>query len=239
MDIRGKRTGQFHTRSQSAEAQNLSQHRNDGIRTNRTGFTVDVVHDEHLNIPMQELRKKSGFLLFDSPTGRRLTYDFHVFLGDILKNKSYFYIVRSDAAGIDPLDHKGKVKLGYSAAKSQSAGFAMRIEHYRQWWGDSAMLHMLIVFDKEPSSRAHDFETAVKGKLKHSIENSSNIQYGQLVRRDDKQHEFFRYAQLQEVMDAARETHLQRDMQGNFVRPRGFVRRDVRYRGGAPRAWTM
>ena len=225
------------TRLQTSRASNLSRHHDQevDIRSNRSGFTLNVPHQQP---NPDDLRRKSGFLLFDSPTGRRLTYDFHVFLGDILKNKSYFYIVRSDAGGIDEVDHKGKVKLGYSSAESQTAGYAMRLGHYRQWWGESGQLHLLVVFAKEPASRAHDFETAVKEKLKHTFEHGSNIRYGQSVKMRDKQHEFFRYNMLDEVMRATREVHQRGDMRANYRRPQG-INRDHVYRGGAVRAWTI
>ena len=81
-------------------------------------LNLPIPDDDHADIYL-----KRGYLVYESEVGRRLTWDWVTYLGkEVLKDYSYFYIISSDAKDIDDVDHEGRTKLGYSAAKSSKAG---------------------------------------------------------------------------------------------------------------------
>ena len=98
-------------------------------RTTRQQSSVAVSQNSdkafryNMNLPVNEtaLGQKRGFMVFDSDTGRRLRWDFTKWLGEeIIKNRTYFYVISSDAGAIDEIDGRGKIKLGYSASAAGS-----------------------------------------------------------------------------------------------------------------------
>ena len=184
-------------------------------RTTRQQSSVAVSQNSdkafryNMNLPVNEtaLGQKRGFMVFDSDTGRRLTWEFTKWLGDeIIKNRTYFYVISSDAGAIDEIDGKGKIKLGYSASAAGSTqGYAQRVTDYIKWWGPSARLHMLILF--KTKTQATNFESACKKALKHTFENAANVRSTQPIDYQ-RQHEFFRYNKKNNVMNIVRDTYL-------------------------------
>ena len=169
-------------------------------------LNLPIPDDNHADIYL-----KHGYLVYESEAGRRLTWDWVSYLGqEVLKDYSYFYIISSDAKDIDDVDHEGRTKLGYSAAKSSKAGFAMRLSHYQQWWGGSAKLHMLIVFNNV-RKQALQFETAVKKKVKQLLELGPNVRFHEILQYN-RQHEFFRLRELGTIMREAKEVYQSREM---------------------------
>ena len=197
------------TRKQTMAYQNIGRDYSDPAELRRS-FAYD------LNLPIPDdtradIYLKRGYLVYESEAGRRLTWDWVTYLGqEVLKDYSYFYIISSDAGAIDDVDHEGKTKLGYSAAKSSKAGFAMRLSHYQQWWGPSAKLHMLIVFNNV-RKQALQFEIAVKKKVKPLLELGPNVRFHEILQYN-RQHEFFRLRELGTIMREAKEVYNSRKM---------------------------
>ena len=175
-----------------------------------------------LPIPKESdaLWKKRGYMVYESETGKRLTWDFVKYLGqDIIKNHAYYYIVSCDLPGIDDVDGEGKVKLGYSAAKGNNNGFATRLEHYQTIWGNSAKLHMLIIFNNE-RKQALDYETEVKRRVKQTLELGSNVRFHEIIQYN-RQHEFFRLRELGNIMRQTKELYNKQSMGEFYVPPEG------------------
>jgi hypothetical protein len=144
--------------------------------------------------------RQKGRILFWDKKGTRLTYDTHSLVGMLTTGLPHFYLVSVPDADLDPLDHKGKLKLGMtSGARESENANAHRLTNYRRHYGDAVFLHVLILFNS-PQNAFH-FETMVKKHLRHIAENSGNVRGGRaLTTKSPKPHEWYSLKSLPEVM---------------------------------------
>jgi hypothetical protein len=162
-------------------------------------------------IIQSELGKKRGFM-FVNPTvqGHLLSYDFNKDLSGLLKGYSYYYVISIDCPCVDPLDDRGKVKLGYSAAQSTlTSGWTQRLSFWQRVYGSvNLRLHMLVLFKGGNHYLASQYESQVKQILhqKKYIENGANIDVKNgktMIHKNSQKAEFFRIVDLRAVLDAS------------------------------------
>jgi hypothetical protein len=172
----------------------------------------------HFNTPIlqKETKKKRGHLyLLPNIDGISLTWDFNKQLSQNLKNYSYFYVISINCPCVDPLDSRGKVKLGYSSAQAtMNTGFTQRLVHWQRVYGASTdlKLHMLVLFQGGSRYLPEQFESQVKDILhkKNYIQNGANIQLKNgvpYVHKTKHKAEFFRMTDLNAVLNTAMDVY--------------------------------
>jgi len=183
-----------------------------------------------------QLKQKGGCMVLDSERGFPLSYENVEWLGEsgLLAGKSYFYTIRVDCGCVDPIQHKGKVKIGMSATTvGGTPAFAYRISEYRRFYGDAAKLHQLVLFrSSNARGMAYNFESEIKTLTKRLIENGSNVSEDMLV-PESKRKEWFMFSDLRPIMDLVRETREKAAWKEVFTVRRAKPRKDPSYRPGS------